>query len=279
MSTPFKIQQLAKKIRLEENVKPKLTSFFRDIGKQIGPVMRATGRPPQLAIFRDELIELLSKHYDRVSKAFQGDVAPNLTKGLTLHLELKQEEAERVIDDAQEEVDEALLALIALRAPRQADFILETTEKELNDATTKAVVEAAKKEETLTNSELSRKVTQDFNSRTPGRVETISITETQAMAEDTKLTEAQTIANSGVFIAGVSAVLVMRKIWNTILDERTRSSHVLADNQERSMVQPFLVQGQRLKVPGDTSLGATLDNVINCRCAAEYKIGGLGGQG
>ena len=277
MPTPFKIQQLAKKIRLEENVKPKLTSFFKDISKQIGPVMRATGRPPQLAIFRDELIELLSKHYDRVSKAFQGDVAPNLTKDLALHLELKQEEAERVIDDAQEEVDEALLALIALRAPRQADFILETTEKELNDATQRAVVEAAKNEETLTNAELSRKVTQDFNARTPGRVETISITETQTMAEDTKLTEAQTIANSGVFIAGVSAVLVMRKIWNTILDERTRSSHVLADNQERNMVQPFLVQGQRLKVPGDTSLGATLDNVINCRCAAEFKIGGLGG--
>jgi hypothetical protein len=269
MSTPFAIQQLAKKLRLEAHVIPKLTRFFRGISRTIQPVLKVTGQVPPMAPFRDDLIEILTKHYDRTSKAFQGDTVSTLTKSM----EFKQDTIEGAVEETSDKVDEALLALIALRAPKQADLILETTNKELNEARSRAIIEAAKDGETLTLAQQGRKTEQDFNSKIPGRVDTIAMYETQSMAEDTKLIEAEAIMGEGVVIGGVSVAIAMRKTWNTVLDENTRESHVLADLQETSVVRPFIVQGQRLKVPGDTSLGASLSNVINCRCAASYGLG------
>ncbi len=273
MSTPFAISQLAKKLRLEANVTPKLTRFFREISRSITPVLRITGRVPSLESFNDDLVEILTKHYKKVAKEFKGDTVATLTKSSNIAIEIKQETIEAIADETEDIVDEALASIIALRAPRQASFILRTTERELSESVQKVAVEAAKDGETLTLAEQGRRAARDFNSKISGRVETISMVETQAMAEETKLTEAQTISNTGVVIGGIVVAVAMRKTWNTILDEKTRSSHVIADLQERTMLEPFNVQGQFLKVPGDTSLGATLDNIINCRCAANFSIG------
>jgi hypothetical protein len=272
VATPFKFSQLAKKLRLEAVFEPKLAKFFRDIASSITPVYNVTGRMPQTVAFKDDLVELLEKHYGRVTRSFRGDVAPNITKSVVVRYELKQTQAEEIIDEAEEDVNAALLALIAVRAPRQADFILATVEKELNDAADKIINQAAIDGEALTRREIGRAVEKDFRARIPSKVDTISTLETQAVAEDTKFVEAETIVATGAIIAGVSASLAT-KTWNSILDEVTRTAHVLADNQERSTLEPFIVGGQRLKVPGDTSLGATLSNVINCRCAASYGIG------
>lgn len=262
MSTRFAISQLAKKMRLEADLSPKLTSFFREISRSIIPVLRITGRVPSLESFNDDLVEILRKHYIKVAKEFKGDVVTTLTKSL----EIKQETIQDVADETETTVDEALATIIILKAPRQAGFILDTTEQDLKDSVQRVSVDAAKNEETLTLAEQGRRAARDFNSRIPGKVEEISTFETQSMAEETKLTEAEIIAASGVI------TLVMRKVWNTTLDEKTRSSHVIADLQGKNIKQPFMVQGQLLKSPGDTSLGATMDNVMNCRCAAEYRV-------
>lgn len=265
MSTQFAIQQLAKKLRLEAHVIPKLTRFFRGMSRTIQPVMKVTGKVPPMVPFREDLIKILTKHYDRTSKAFEGDTIKTLTKSI----EFKQED---ILGEAVSQIDGTLFDLIVRRAPIQADLILDTTEKELNEALSKSIIEAAKENETLTLAQQGRKVAQDFSSKIPGKVDTIAMFETQTMAEDTKLIEAEAVVDAGVVIGGVSTAIAMQKTWNTILDERTRDSHALADLQERRVGQPFIVQGQRLKVPGDTSLGASLDNVINCRCAASYGL-------
>lgn len=53
-------------------------------------------------------------------------------------------------------------------------------------------------------------------------------------------------------------------VWSTMLDERVRDWHQEAEGQERRVDQPFDVGGEQLRFPGDTSLGASLRNVINC---------------
>lgn len=271
-SVPFAVSQLAKKLRLEENFNPKLTRFFKSISRTIKPVMSSTGQIPSMAPFRQDLIELLTRHYDRVSNAFKGDTVETLTKNISLDLEIKQETIQDAADESSEILDEALLGIIALRAPTQADFILETTEKELNKALEDSIVEAAKDGRTLSRTQLAKEVSDDFDDRIPGRVENINTIETQAMAEDTKMTEAQVVSSNGPIIGGIAVAALMKKTWHTILDERTRSSHVAADRQERRMPIPFTVQGQSLMVPGDTSLGASLSNVAGCRCAAEFRL-------
>jgi len=60
------------------------------------------------------------------------------------------------------------------------------------------------------------------------------------------------------------------KYWNTILDGRERISHNLADGQMQPILMPFEVGDSLLMYPKDTSLGASLEEIINCRCSVTY---------
>lgn len=60
------------------------------------------------------------------------------------------------------------------------------------------------------------------------------------------------------------------KKWSTVRDNRVRDWHMDAEGQVMPANQPFQVGGEKLMFPGDTRLGASLKNVINCRCSARY---------
>ena len=61
------------------------------------------------------------------------------------------------------------------------------------------------------------------------------------------------------------------KIWNTMEDEKVRPSHAAANGQRRPIGEPFQLAGGLLQQPRDSSLGASLGEVINCRCIASYE--------
>lgn len=56
----------------------------------------------------------------------------------------------------------------------------------------------------------------------------------------------------------------LERVWLSTMDSRTRPSHVLADGQRASMVDPFIVGGFPLMFPGDPQGPA--QEVIQCRC-------------
>jgi uncharacterized protein with gpF-like domain len=65
------------------------------------------------------------------------------------------------------------------------------------------------------------------------------------------------------------------KGWVATKDRRTRGvdkadkfDHLRADGQIVANDRPFVVSGERLMFPGDSSRGASAGNVINCRCGA-----------
>lgn len=60
------------------------------------------------------------------------------------------------------------------------------------------------------------------------------------------------------------------KKWITILDGREREWHHEANATEIPIDEPFVVGGELLMCPLDTSLGASADNIANCRCTATY---------
>ena len=62
----------------------------------------------------------------------------------------------------------------------------------------------------------------------------------------------------------------IRKRWDTMKDERVRHTHVMADGQEVDIGKPFTVGKCQMMFPNDTSLGATADEILNCRCVAIY---------
>lgn len=71
----------------------------------------------------------------------------------------------------------------------------------------------------------------------------------------------------------VKASQVIRK-WSAAKDSRTRHDHLAMDGTTiRGLDLPFTApDGSQLRFPGDTSLGASARETINCRCRAEYQI-------
>ena len=72
--------------------------------------------------------------------------------------------------------------------------------------------------------------------------------------------------------AGVEAGEAV-KVWSSTGDERTREAHLEMDGQEVMMNEPFETpDGELLMYPGDSSMGASAANTIQCRCSVSYRI-------
>ncbi len=61
------------------------------------------------------------------------------------------------------------------------------------------------------------------------------------------------------------------KQWCSVKDSKTRRSHIAADGQLRKLDEPFIVGGCKMMFPQDDSLGASLSEIINCRCYLKIK--------
>jgi len=101
------------------------------------------------------------------------------------------------------------------------------------------------------------------------RGETIARTETlKAMNAGRQEALDQLIENPN---NDIQAQDVTRK-WDATGDARTRPSHAAADGQVVGQGEAFNVGGALLMFPGDTSLGAPGEEVINCRCYMAPEI-------
>ncbi len=64
--------------------------------------------------------------------------------------------------------------------------------------------------------------------------------------------------------------LELLKVWQAILDDRTRDTHRSANGQQRRINDPFDVGGASLQWPADA--GGPAGEVINCRCWEDYVL-------
>lgn len=74
----------------------------------------------------------------------------------------------------------------------------------------------------------------------------------------------------------ITILLMAKKEWQTMEDKLVRRppkspfDHVAANKQRVGINEPFIVSGELLMYPGDSSMGASKGNVINCRCVSVY---------
>lgn len=93
-------------------------------------------------------------------------------------------------------------------------------------------------------------------------------------------TETQTAVHAGnregyqqLIDTGAVTAQQVRKVWNATLDRRTRDNHVVLHGTSIGFNEPFTSPtGAQLQHPGDTSLGATGEDTIQCRCWMETRI-------
>ena len=62
-----------------------------------------------------------------------------------------------------------------------------------------------------------------------------------------------------------------RKTWNAIMDRRTRDTHRDINGASVPIEEPFLVGDSMMMYPRDESMGASAEEIVNCRCWATYS--------
>lgn len=257
-------QQLDLKLALEPRLKREMGVLFASISKDMRSEYSVNGAILQASEYQSEVEQILKQHYRRVSKIF----GISLRQAIAKYMPVTETKA---ID---EEVDANMREFISETAATRSALIIKTTQKDIESSFEFALSLVAGNAAitTIDNSIIAKDAQKEVNRKFKGRTETIAITETQTAAEGSKDIEAATIAVQAAVIANLPQDKIIQKEWVAVLDSRTRTAHVLAGGQRRPANEPFDVDGERLKYPSDTSLGASAANVINCRCIAATVV-------
>lgn len=260
---------LRDKMRLEVPLRQEIDEFTRAVVRDYVREVSGDGLHQDANDKWDEFLALLLfRHYRRVGGVFGARTGPRLPASV------------RTTPAEQEIIDTALRRRFGIRAPAQAEIINATTQRQMLVALA-AAREAASQLRTETGRDLTREQVAaaaglNLNRAMAGRKEGIVTLETQAPAEQSKLVEAEILSGVRPEAAGQPSPFPspVKKAWLTQGDDRVRDfphfafSHVRADLQVKNQNEPYIVTGERLMYPGDMSLGASLGNVIRCRCSS-----------
>ncbi len=236
--------------------------YFKPISKDSFSHYSKFGVFPILQPYRDALEKILNQQYEGTAQLFIRQVRDSLGE---------PENAEEI----NTQVNESSSLKQTVDIFMSLGSIMKTTEKDMARSIRDVIEAAAILGVVLSNRKIARKAKKKFDSLSSGRVDGISMTQTQQAAEGAKNTELSTLLrNSAVFtIANVSmGRTTVKKTWMTVMDSRVRMAHALAEKQTVAFDKPYQVGGQLLMYPGDTSLGATMNNIVNCRCASIKTI-------
>ena len=92
-----------------------------------------------------------------------------------------------------------------------------------------------------------------------------SLDRARFMAEN----EVNTAINHARYIEAVNTGKTMKR-WESIIDEVTRKDHIEINGKYIPIGQAFHVGDSWLLFPKDTSLGASANQIVNCRCTVIY---------
>ena len=267
------MRNLKLKLALEKTFAVELVKYFSQIRTDVVSFHTATGLLINASVYQGKTESLLERHYKRVIRNFINEGRYSYKKNLKLQgIEYKQEDQD---EDDKIKGTSVLIALAFVETilQRRAAQLLETTVDNIQEVAEKAPARAR---------ETGTKVADEMNSGLKkafgGRQAMIALTETQFMAERAKNIEAAVISRGGdVDPSSINDGVVagdpnIKKEWAAILDDRTRSGHAMADGQMQSMNDAYVVNGEKMMFPGDTSMGASPGNIINCRCSSLYNV-------
>lgn len=259
--------QIKLKKALEKRFKPEIKKVFAGIRKKFILTVITSGVQPAVMPFLSVWRTLLEGHYQRVQNAF--------LKTITL----KNTEKQKLSKEDEEKEKLLLLALLAWREQnvnQTASELSFTTQTNMTEAIEKARSNFAVEGLVPTDRELAFAAAVILRKKFNARVGSIAMTETQKAAESTKIAKAE--VESGIrptVLGGETPSLTTIKIWWTRLDARVRRAHQRVHGQKQLLKKPFVVplDGRRelLRFPGDTSLGASIGNIANCRCVSLYR--------
>ena len=270
-------EDLRDKIKLEKDFIRKLTRLNNQIVKKTVLDFGRDGVVLNAREFESELAELLDGQYERAAKVFSDQIRGVLPEDLAS------------TDTEDSLITDALIVFFAARVIDQSQLITRTNQRDISQSILSAnrqLQELAEPGVIVTTREVARTAGTLLRRKLKGRSGTIATTEVQVAAESSKATETSILTRNPaslprpviaipqpqVVVPELPVGLPPPKVdkeWVTAGDEVVRVSpfsHVTADGLKVNIDESFDVGGQLLRIPGDTSQGASLSNVINCRC-------------
>lgn len=246
-------------------------------------------------IFRRDL----NNYFNRVKAYYkQGQGIPTIEFVLENHynrIVRNMRNMNKQNDKDKRRIEQAIMIFLTGKAKRQAGIIDQTTKNKIQQARNNLIAEGILNP---TRSDIANVMTRLNKSR----ITNISVYETQWPFEGIKNSVTDTVhkqmedaivekdkkraedlylvsgdwtsywvqKNIGIMEAGAlfGILAASNKTWYHMGDKRVRPWHRAAGGQTVHRSQPFVVKSELLMYPGDTSLGASMDNVTGCRCTA-----------
>lgn len=274
-------RDLAAKLKLEKPFKPKIKKLIKRMGNDLQSSILATGSPQEGKRYSAQWEGLISEQYENTKTVFSGRFIKQLQEepansdiwsvliaiGSALGLNSKTEIVAKL------KADSVVKSNVFIDASVTDDTrnITSTNSKNLQASTDTARVKLMDElERPPTNRELAVGAKQQFLQHDLGRTDTIAATTTQKAAEGMKEVDREVFKDYRNSLIALSLGLSESKFeefWITRGDSIVRAFHVQADGQKKEG-GVYIVGGESLRFPGDDSLGASLSNIINCRCSS-----------
>lgn len=160
--------------------------------------------------------------------------------------------------DAEDAWQQYVLGWLTTEAPNKSKQISDTSMTAIRAALGQGI------EEGEGIDQLAERVASVYDAGTSWRATMIARTETIAAS------------NLGSRAGAKATGLPLVKEWVATRDKRTRDSHEHAEEQYSAnpipLDDPFTVSNNSLMFPGDSSLGASAGEVVNCRCTEVYQL-------
>lgn len=272
------------KLKLEPPAARQFRGVLRNMASDLEDVFAATGTVIDAENYRDDFIGILRPLYRKTSFAFGNQLEDDINANINnddhfpvAALALLASTGNRTLRE-QAALFRAfkgarMLDFINNSVPERATLITRTNQDELNRAVANATQDIVDSDAPVTRQAIGAKAAQNFRESSLFRGRLIAATEIQNAAEGSKRIEVQAFEDT---IEPVSDRVTIEKFkeWHTRGDAEVRTAHRAADLQRRDFDEPFEVANESLNFPGDTSLGASAGNTINCRCSAIYLLEG-----
>lgn len=261
-------EDLALKLTIEAALIASFGKLFRRIARDFRTVYAATGRILDAEVYEPEVVSILRPSYRRAASTAGKELRRNADVSFPADNRSEVEGG----------IDVSLLRFGEEESDERAGIIGETTDGKLRNFTLSAILSAALAGFFPGNEQVAVEVAKRFVADSKSRSRMIGIQESLNAVEGSRLIETNGL------IEGQAAVKVGNeepkpldraffREWITRQDERVRPTHQAAHGQRVfGTTMPFRVGNSYLMYPGDTSLGASLDEIMGCRCYAATGI-------
>lgn len=266
------------KLRLERKLLLKLRRFNARLAREYTDAV-ARGELPNFNESEDLLAKILNDHMNETGEIFRDRINSMVRSELkavgTTTLSFSSVADEMIELKARKPLPVVVSRRYAASASAQARAVTATSRDQAREALDEARrISQDPGGSAVEEIEIASTSGAIFRRFLRGREVGIARLATQESAETAKLTQIEILRGEEPSISGGNASTGTKE-WANLGDSKVRTPpddafNHLAAEQEVPINKPFIVSGEKLRFPGDQSLGASLGNVINCRCSATY---------